>query len=125
MVNAAPYMWIFGAIIFIGFFIYLLFIAVDSWGLSSQQSSAKIIDKYYQPPHTTYIMQNVGGRNLTLPQSVDGAYILSLKLHSTNTKVNTIVTKTQYDDAKIGQKLSVSYQESRLIGSIKISSTNL
>ena len=125
MVDASPYMWIFGGVIFVGFFFYLLFMAVDSFGLSEQQGHAEVTDKYYQPPHTTYTMQNVAGKNLTLPHSVDGAYVLQLKLRSPEEDLtHAVITKTQYDTSKVGQQLKISYQKTRLLGKIQVTYIN-
>ena len=119
-VNAAPYMWVFGAIIFVGFFLYLLFMAVDTLGLATEQGVAEVTDKYYQEPHKTYIVQNVGGRNLTLPQSVDGAYIIHLILKNESITTYTTVSKSNYESAYMGQQLDISYQKSRLTDTIQV-----
>lgn len=123
-VNAAPYMWVFGAVIFVGFFLYLLFMAVNNLGLATQQGLAEVTGKSYQAPHTTYIVQNVGGRNLTLPQSVEGAYIIYLTLEAEAEATYAIVSKTNYDEVYTGQKLEVSYQKSRLTDNIQIIHTS-
>lgn len=128
-INAAPYMWVFGVIVFIGFFLYLLFIAINTLGLDTQKGYAEVTDKSYQKPHTTYIVQNVGGQNLTLPQSVDGAYILHLTLKNDHgkkdksTSTYVIVSQDNYETTYVGQGVEISYQTMRLTNTIQVTHT--
>lgn len=122
--NLSNIMWVFGASIITLYFFYLLFIAINNLGLEIKEDQAIVTKKSYQAPHQTYIIQNIGGRNLTLPHSIDGAYIIHLKINE-QWEAYAIVSKAEYEVINIGQPLAIYYQQSRLTKTIQVLETQL
>jgi len=95
------YMAVLGGIILAGVAIYAVFMGINSFGLPEKQGIAVI-----------------GNQMLTVPQNTPEMYILKGKIDGKDIEFPT--SKALYKATDIGDKISVTYIQKRITGSLQI-----
>jgi hypothetical protein len=91
----------------------LVFILVDSVGITPTKTTVTVVDeKQVVPVHTTYIL--MGGK-IFIPQHHPESYRLHFKIDGE--EVSLTVDKKFFDDIKVGDKIEVDYGFGRLSNS--------
>ena len=112
------YMAVLGGIILAGVAIYAVFMGINSFGLPEKQGIAVITEKGYREAGKTYTTQKIGNQMLTVPQNTPEMYILKGKIDGKDIEFPT--SKALYKATDIGDKISVTYIQKRITGSLQI-----
>lgn len=114
----ARWMTVIGGVVLAAVACYALFMAVDGTGLSTHSASARVIDKQYREPGTTYTTQVIGGAARTLPQVTEEQFLVLLDIGGA--EALAAVSQPQYRALARGQVVQVGYQQRRLTGSLQV-----
>ena len=115
---SANFMYIVGAVVLVCVGLYVVFMAVDGWGLTDRKATARVLAKGYKEAGKTYITQIVANRPVVLPQARPEMYLLKLDLGGKETE--SAVEKALYDAVNPGDQVQVVYQKRRILGSLQV-----
>ena len=107
-----------GGFILIAAICYFGFQSADSAGLAQKTGSAVIISKEHVPVHKTYRTDYIAGHTRVIPEVVPEMYVFRLRVGDLETTF--AVDHALYDAEQNGDKLAISYQESRFTKKLQV-----
>jgi hypothetical protein len=109
--------WI-GALVLIAIAAYVIFMALDAVGLSSQRGEATVVGREHLPAGTTYATQVIGGQTRTLPQTKPDTYVLELEIGGE--RVRYPVEKELWDSLEPGARVNARWIRRRITRALQV-----
>ncbi len=116
--QANPGMFIFGVVALVAVLTYFGWGALDRIGIATEQGTATVTGKHYNPPGATYRTVISGGRAWTLSDATNDSYILLLDLNGQ--AFAAVVDKATHAAVAPGDKVRVQYQRKRFSGQLEV-----
>jgi hypothetical protein len=101
---------------------YWGFVALDSWGLSEQQSEAVVRGKRYEAPGTTYVTQMINNRATSVPRTTAEAFLLQLEI--AGEQADAAVAKDVYQSVSESQTVNATFKRGRITGGVQVVQVN-
>lgn len=116
--GSGRFMIVFGAAVVAGAVLWVLFTALDTFGLEDRRSAARVVAKGFRAAGKTYVTQIVGNRPVVLPQATPEMYLLTLALPGG--EVECAVDKALHDGVRPGDEVRVTYRKRRIRGTLMV-----
>lgn len=114
----ARWMTVLGGVLLAGFACYALFMAIDGIALATHVVPARVVEKHYREPGTTYATQVIGGAVRTLPRVTDEQFLVLLDVDGSETLA--AVSGPTYRALTPGDNVQATCQWRRLTGTIQV-----
>jgi hypothetical protein len=118
--NGGNWMPLAGGLILLVVAGYFGFQGLDSFGLPQKTGTGVVISKEHVPSKKTYRTDYIAGRARAIPQVTPDLYVIKFRMGSEET--STAVDRSVFDAANNGDRVAVSYQETRLTGKLRVMS---
>jgi len=108
----------FPAVALAGVTVYLLYSALNRFGLARHETQARVTGKQFAPGSTTYNTNIVAGQALTQSSRNPDAYIITLELNGVAT--GGAVTPQMYELLQPGELVHVTFKRTRFSNQILV-----
>ena len=105
-------------LLLLGVGLYYAFGVLDTLGLAKHIALAKVEDKQYYAPGTSYQTMNIGGKTFIRPYQTAEAWALKLRLGGQ--EAVGLVDQATYRAINPGDEVQATYERGRLTGNLHI-----